>query len=115
PRARGAKLLRRRLSRSLSRAGGSAAVAHIWYCSETPRLTLRYATQMQRPDVCAGSRAIRGGTPMDRLLTDVRFALRALMKRPMTTAALVATLALGIGANAAVFGVVDALVLHPYD
>ncbi|MBW8866947.1 MAG: ABC transporter permease [Acidobacteria bacterium] len=51
---------------------------------------------------------------MDRVLMDVRYAFRSLMKRPTTTAAIVATLALGIGANAAVFGVVDAMLLHPF-
>ena len=43
---------------------------------------------------------------MDRLRMDLRFVVRSLAKRPMLTAAVVVTLALAIGANAAVFGVV---------
>src|SRR5206468_3633378 len=45
---------------------------------------------------------------------DIRYAVRSLLKHPSTAATIVVTLALGIGANAAVFGVVDALLLHPY-
>ena len=51
---------------------------------------------------------------MDRLIMDLRFTLRALAKKPGTTVAIVLTLALAVGANASVFGVVDALVLHPF-
>jgi putative ABC transport system permease protein len=51
---------------------------------------------------------------MDRLWMDVRFATRSLAKRPFMSLTVIATLALGIGANAAVFNIIDALVLHPY-
>jgi predicted permease len=44
---------------------------------------------------------------MDRLRHDVRFALRSFAKNPGFTAVVVMTLALGIGANAAIFGLMD--------
>jgi len=50
---------------------------------------------------------------MGSVLQDVRFALRALLKRPGFCGVVILTLAVGIGANTAVFSVIDTVMLRP--
>ena len=59
--------------------------------------------------------AALGGGFLEILLLDLRFALRVLRKSRGFACAAILTLALAIAANAVVFGVMDALLLHPLD
>src|SRR5215472_9850228 len=50
---------------------------------------------------------------MESLWQDFRYALRMLVKTPLVTLLILLSLGIGIGANSAIFSVVDALLLRP--
>ena len=50
---------------------------------------------------------------MDSWLKDLKFGLRTLIRRPVVTGVAILSIALGVGANCAVFSLVNGLLLRP--
>ncbi|HVH57039.1 MAG TPA: ADOP family duplicated permease [Vicinamibacterales bacterium] len=89
--------------------------ARAWYTVQTLRLVTHALRARARQHHVPDPHAQRPGDSIMRsLLTDTRQAFRLLLKQPALAALVVLTLSLGLGANAAIFKVIDALVLHPF-
>jgi putative ABC transport system permease protein len=77
----------------------------------------RYAAHKQLGNVTLLKEEMRemwGWMWLDRLVQDARYALRTTLKTPGFAAITICTLAIGIGANTAIFSVVDHIIFRPF-
>ena len=94
---------------SWNRHGAWAVVRRLGHAlAQVPRQGLADRRAARR-----GHRASGRARSRVQLPTDVRYALRSLARRPGLNLAIITTLALGIGANTAMFSVIDATLLRP--
>ncbi|HSK09770.1 MAG TPA: ABC transporter permease [Vicinamibacterales bacterium] len=96
-----------------ARARGRIAVAIFWFVIVSDVVMSAAVERMRKqPAPPDGTR----GPLMEGLLQDVRYACRTMARRPALSMIIIATLALGIGANTAIFSLVNTVLLRsqPY-
>ena len=91
-------------------SSGNGAAARLRYLAHALSIVARYG--LRRPPQPQDNPLPRRDT-MESIRQDLRFAVRALLKRPSFSLMVIVTLALGIGANTAIFTIVNAFLLRP--
>ena len=91
-----------------TRPAPSSLALSWWYWRHALSLSLRYGLRRRRD-----AREEKPSMLVESLWTDVKYAARAYAKTPSFTLAVIATLALGIGASTAIFSMVNGILLQP--
>jgi len=77
------------------------------------RARLHFGGIERMKDDCRRARRLWLIDELDRVMANIRFGLRMLVKAPVVTGVVVVSLALGIGSNAAVFSLFSQVLLRP--
>jgi putative ABC transport system permease protein len=101
-------------------ASRSTARARLWYWLQALRLSARAGVRRarnvhrSRRNALAAPLPAPGDSLVRTIVFEARHAFRAIAKRPSICAVVIVTLALALGVNAAMFSLIDALVLRPF-
>jgi putative ABC transport system permease protein len=108
-------LFRARCERALHRSGRALVVCCVRGLADLVAVGLagRMAALLSSRGSVPRQPAFRGESMFTHARMDLRIARRAFVRQPLFSAVIVGTLALGIGATVAMFGIVDAAVLRP--
>ena len=77
------------------------------------RARVQFGSIERAKDDCRQARGLRLADELERIMANIRLALRMLLKTPFVTSVAIVSLALGIGANAAIFSLYSQFLLRP--